>query len=262
MIGMVIADDELIIRQGLMSINWNEYGVKVLGIAANGNEALSMITARHPQILITDIRMPGLDGLKLIEAAKKQVPEIQSILLTGYEDFNYAKTAITLGAVGYILKPTDPDEIIDAVLKAKNNIAEIERLRELDSQYKSPKTKNRIISKILDYIKNHYQEDITLYTAAEYVHMNHIYISRLFKKELGETFLETLTKFRLKKACELLSNNEYKIYEISSMVGIFDPGYFSQVFRKYYGLTPSEYRNRVLSEESAEEVNNEEKCID
>ena len=119
MVGMVIADDELIIRQGLMSIDWNKYGVKVLGIAANGNEALSMVISKQPQVLITDIRMPGMDGLKLIEAAKEQIPEIQSILLTGYEDFNYAKTAISLGAVDYILKPSDPDEIIEAVLKAK-----------------------------------------------------------------------------------------------------------------------------------------------
>ncbi|NLM09985.1 MAG: response regulator [Clostridiaceae bacterium] len=251
MVGMVIADDELIIRQGLMSIDWNKYGVKVLGIAANGNEALSMVISKQPQVLITDIRMPGMDGLKLIEAAKEQIPEIQSILLTGYEDFNYAKTAISLGAVDYILKPSDPDEIIEAVLKAKNKINEITHLRGLAEPYKAPKIKNRVVRDILEYIKNHYSEDITLYTAAEYVHMNHIYISRLFKKELGETFLETLTKFRLKKACELLSNFEYKIYEISSMVGIFDPGYFSQVFKKYYGLTPSEYRDRLLS---AEEV--------
>jgi len=252
MIGMVIADDELIIRQGLLSINWNNYGVTVLGAAANGNEALSMITSAHPQILITDIRMPGIDGLKLIEAAKEQIPEIQSILLTGYEDFNYAKTAISLGAIDYILKPSDPDEIIEAVLKAKSKINEILQLRNLESRCKLPKTKNRVVGEILEYIRNHYQEDISLYTAAEYVHMNHIYLSRLFKKELGETFLETLTKFRLEKACELLSNFEYKIYEVSSMVGIYDPGYFSQVFKKYYGLTPTEYREKLSSSEGVE----------
>lgn len=253
MIGMVIADDELIIRQGLMSINWNLYDIKVLGIAANGDEALSMIISKHPQILVTDIRMPGIDGLNLIEAAKKQVPEIQSILLTGYEDFNYARAAISLGAVGYILKPSDPDEIIEAVLKAKRKINEIIRLRGLVNPYKAPTIKNKVISDILDYIKNHYTEDISLYTAAEYVHMNHIYISRLFKKELGETFLETLTKIRLKKACELLSNYEYKIYEVASMVGIIDSGYFSQVFKKYYGITPSEYRDKLLSTGEAKE---------
>jgi two-component system response regulator YesN len=245
MIGMVIADDELIIRQGLTSIDWNRYGIMVLGTAENGNEALSIIISKHPQILITDIRMPGMDGLKLIEAAKEQVPEIQSILLTGYEDFNYAKTAISLGAVDYILKPSDPDEIIEAVLKAKSKIDEIIQLRNLGNQCKQRKINNRIVREVLDYIENHYSEDISLFTAAEHVHMNHVYLSRLFKKELGETFLENLTKYRLQKACELLSNSDYKIYEISSMVGIFDPGYFSQVFKKYYGLTPSEYRDKL-----------------
>lgn len=245
MIGMVIADDELIIRQGLTSIDWNRYGIMVLGTAENGNEALSIIISKHPQILITDIRMPGMDGLKLIEAAKEQVPEIQSILLTGYEDFNYAKTAISLGAIDYILKPSDPDEIIEAVLKAKSKIDEIIQLRNLGNQCKQRKINNRIVREVLDYIENHYSEDISLFTAAEHVHMNHVYLSRLFKKELGETFLENLTKYRLQKACELLSNFDYKIYEISSMVGIFDPGYFSQVFKKYYGLTPSEYRDKL-----------------
>jgi two-component system response regulator YesN len=68
---MIIADDELIIRQGLMSINWSEYDIKVMGIASNGDEALSMVISKRPQILFTDIRMPGMDGLKLIESAKQ-----------------------------------------------------------------------------------------------------------------------------------------------------------------------------------------------
>ena len=68
---MIIADDELIIRQGLMSINWSEYDIKLMGIASNGDEALSMVISKRPQILFTDIRMPGMDGLKLIESAKQ-----------------------------------------------------------------------------------------------------------------------------------------------------------------------------------------------
>jgi two-component system response regulator YesN len=71
MVSMIIADDELIIRQGLMSINWSEYDIKVMGIASNGDEALLMVISKRPQILFTDIRMPGMDGLKLIESAKQ-----------------------------------------------------------------------------------------------------------------------------------------------------------------------------------------------
>jgi two-component system response regulator YesN len=88
-------------------------------------------------------------------------------------------------------------------------------------------------------------EDISLVTAAEHVHMNHIYISRLIKKETGETFLDILTGIRMKKACELLANTDYKTYEISYKIGINDCNYFSQVFKKNLGVTPSEYRENL-----------------
>jgi len=247
MYGLVIADDELIIRQGLMTIPWNEYDIEVMGIASNGSEALDMVMEKCPDILLTDIRMPGMDGLALIEAAKKYDPKIQAILLTGYEDFEYARDAIRLGAIGYILKPSDPEEIIESIERAKKKLEEIHGRNNISAN--NSKVKNRIICKLIEYIEEHYKEDITLQTAADYVHMNHIYISRLFKRETGETFLDYLTKFRLKRACVLLMKNEYKIYEIALEVGITDSGYFSQVFRKYYGMTPSEYRNRLFSGE-------------
>ena len=245
MYGLVIADDELIIRQGLMTIPWNECNIEVLGIASNGKEAYDMVREKRPDILLTDIRMPGMDGLSLIEAAKKHNPEIQAILLTGYEDFDYARDAIRLGAIGYILKPSDPEEIIESIERAKKKLEDIHGRAIVSA--KNRKVKNKIICKLIDYIEKHYKEEISLLTAAEHVHMNHIYLSRLFKKETGETFLDYLTKFRLKKACILLTQNEYRIYEIASEVGINDSGYFSQVFRKYYGMTPSEYRNKLFS---------------
>jgi len=245
MYGLVIADDELIIRQGLMTIPWKEYNIEVLGIASNGKEACDLVREKCPDILLTDIRMPGMDGLSLIEAAKKYNPEIQAILLTGYEDFEYARDAIRLGAIGYILKPSEPEEIIESIERAKKNLDAIHDRANIS--IKNHKVKNRIICKLIDYIEKHYKDEITLLTAAEHVHMNHIYISRLFKKETGETFLDYLTKFRLKKACILLAKNEYRIYEIASEVGIADSGYFSQLFRKYYGITPSEYRNKLFS---------------
>jgi len=245
MYGMVIADDELMIRKGLMSIPWNDYDIQVLGVAEDGHQALTLLKTQCPEILLTDIRMPGIDGLKLIEAAKAENPEIQSILLTGYEDFNYAREAIRLGAVGYILKPSDPDEIIESVNKAKQNLDNYGRNN--SNHLKTTTIRNKAIGKLFDYMEKHYAEEITLYTAAEYVHMNHIYVSRLFKKEIGKTFLDVLTTIRLQKACELLADNDNKIYEIAEKVGIYDSGYFSQVFKKYYDMTPSEYRDKLFS---------------
>ncbi len=245
MYGMVIADDELIIRQGLLTVPWKEYDIEVLGVASNGKEAYELVREKCPDFLLTDIRMPGMDGLALIEAAKKENPELQAILLTGYEDFNYARNAIRLGAVGYILKPSDPEEIIENIEKAKKQLEATHGHVKRNS--KILHVKNKVIRELINYIENHYRDDITLYTAAAYVHMNHIYISRLFKKEVGETFLDYLTKVRLKKACILLANNEYKIYEIAFKIGITDSGYFSKVFRKYYNVTPSEYRDKLFS---------------
>jgi two-component system response regulator YesN len=245
MYGIVIADDELMIRKGLMSIPWNDYDIQVLGVAEDGHQALTLLKTQCPEILLTDIRMPGIDGLKLIEAAKAENPEIQSILLTGYEDFNYAREAIRLGAVGYILKPSDPDEIIESVNKAKRNLDNYGRNN--SNHLKTTTIRNKAIGKLFDYMEKHYAEEITLYTAAEYVHMNHIYVSRLFKKEIGKTFLDVLTTIRLQKACELLADNDNKIYEIAEKVGIYDSGYFSQVFKKYYDMTPSEYRDKLFS---------------
>ncbi len=557
MITMVIADDELFIRQGLMSIPWDELGIRVTGVASNGVEALSMVKAEHPQILLTDIKMPGMDGLKLIEAVKNEVPDIKAILLSGYQDFSYAHSAIKLGAMGYVLKPSDPDEIINTVLKAKKQIEEriaanyekekmlkivdrampavfstflmdllfgrisdqsaidmkcsefnccfknyvvmlvefrvengsisteefnkiydeihntasgysgsimlsinptslclineitdqevnqkakqevkqeanqevnqkakqevnkdanqevnqekmlalameirnniksnfgiyvsvgisrcfnsaaempvafnqavnclkmkfslgkgaiihIEDLKDsLQHQYletlkmtddilenikngnyrlvetltrellyrlsreqkadeqilktvcfdilvssyrvlkedkdienlvinehlllsglsackdveeleeyvinklmnivdsvcaEIPSTKSKVITEIMDYIDKLYMEEISLITLSEHIHMNHIYISRLIKRETGETFLDILTRKRMKKACELLTGSDCKTYEIAYKVGIKDSGYFSQVFKKYYGKTPSEYREKI-----------------
>lgn len=286
---IVIADDELIIREGLRSISWQNYGIELKGLASNGKEALSIIEETLPEILLTDIRMPGIDGLKLINEAKKIVPNIKAILLTGYQDFEYAYSAIRLGAISYILKPSDPDEIIDAVMKAKaladdEEIDKQERAetrRQIDSMQgivrnlmftddisktaaakevqstqshyeeatcsKGIAVENEIIRKVLNYIENYYMGDISLITASEHVYINPVYLSRLFKRETGENFVDILTRVRLRKACEMLCDSRFKTYEVSEMVGIKDAGYFSQVFKKYFGMTPTEYRDQIMS---------------
>jgi two-component system response regulator YesN len=511
--GMIIADDELLIRQGLQSIAWGDFGIEVRGVAANGMEALAFVRSTDSKILLTDVRMPGMDGLKLIDAAKAIVPDIKAILLTGYQDFSYAQTAIHLGAFGYILKPSNPDEIIRAVVKARDqieteraekdvllnsflldliygripdspaivgkcgefglrlenfvimvaefgfkygetdgnlmprikketyevlsdagkvNILDTDRstfciIAELDaggqparekmlsaarelkdhlgsmfdiyvtigvsrcfsgpahmySAYNqavnclkmkfslgrgaiihiedlvdsfnrqrtlpmklvdeivekvadgdcqeaeslirellyrlskeqktdeqmikiicydilassmrilrekgftgdleekerlfhsmltgcsdageleeflinavleimnfihsgAPAVKNKVIKNILDYIEKYYMNDISLLTVSEFVHMNHIYLSRLIKKETGKTFLDILTRTRMEKACEMLKDGSMKAYEVAELVGLRDSGYFSQVFKKYFGMTPSEYRESDL----------------
>lgn len=533
MVKMIIAEDEYIVRKGIASIPWAYYGIEITGSVENGYEALELIKKSGTDILLTDIRMPLMDGLELVKMVKNDFPKIKSILLTGYKDFDYAKAAINACVIEYILKPSTPEEIIEAVLKAKalvevelskqsneeemnfqykkninklndkffldllygrfvneedlhngwislthgfenfllmtidlsNNQAEneemtdeqyilldelceslkIEMHNDIDFRYvgvtpsriclilevskfddndvkynikhlaermnhillkehnifssigiskKSNTVKNlcklfsqtlnclnmkfflgngcivhiddivdtydqnfympvdkidnvienvktgnisnlessvcqllndlaevsrsdqkvmkdicinliilslklmadakvqnyefvsslnfyevinkcttiaellekatdiltkiieainsnthtnKITKEILAFIEQNYMNYISLVMAANHVHLSSIYLSRLLKKELNQTFVDLLTSTRISKACLLLKNPDIKTYEVSNSVGIKDPRYFTQIFRKYCGVTPTEYRNSVIS---------------
>ncbi|MHB8064903.1 MAG: response regulator transcription factor [Ruminiclostridium sp.] len=122
MVRMVIAEDEPIIRDGLVNMPWKEIGVELVGVATNGLEALDLLQKASPQLLFTDIKMPGIDGLELIELAQKMISDIQSVILTGYSNFEYAHKAISLSALDYVLKPSDSQVILKAIQKAVNKI--------------------------------------------------------------------------------------------------------------------------------------------
>ncbi|MCJ7841670.1 response regulator [Lederbergia sp. NSJ-179] len=112
MFSILIVDDEWTIREGLKrTVPWKEWGIEVIGTATNGNEALEMLTRFHADILLTDIRMPGISGLELIERCRSQFPDLMLVLLTGHDEFEYAQKAIKLGADDFLLKPTNVDEL-------------------------------------------------------------------------------------------------------------------------------------------------------
>lgn len=109
----------------------------------------------------------------------------------------------------------------------------------------SQRQNNYIIKKTMEYIKNHYTQNIKHQLIAEYVHVNKSYLSRLFHKETGETLTDAINRIRVEKAKELLANTNIKTYEVASMVGIEDPAYFSVLFKKMTGLSPTEYKNSL-----------------
>lgn len=127
---LVIADDEEIVCEGIKnSIDWLAYGVEVVGTANNGNEALQLIKDLLPDIVISDIKMPGLNGLELVNEIKTVMPEINVILISAYEEFDYAKQAIYLGVNSYLSKPVKKVEIINEVSKIIS-LLEKQRLKE------------------------------------------------------------------------------------------------------------------------------------
>lgn len=360
---ILIVDDEVIIRTGLASvIAWNELGLRLLAPAASAEEALERMEAERPDILLTDIRMKGKTGLQLAEEARLIVPDLEVIILSGYGDFAYTQQAIRQGVGDYLLKTSKPEEIIKAVMRAKQRLmerrAEHSRTRMLDSTdlagrqggktVLSQEEENTLGSILLDhdpmalkawtqgladelavdpectpesfkaclqsaavaghrwlertlraigregkvrfapwlqehpegtklrdelfwhlhgimnlyhtalgegqtshvqrakaYIESCPAQELSLQQVAAYVHLHPGHLSELFKKETGSAFGDYVTGRRMRRAMDLLAVSPAKVSEIAAMSGYEDVKYFSRLFKKHTGKTPSEFREEV-----------------
>lgn len=267
---IVIADDERMIREGLLSLDWEANGMKVVGVAKNGVEAEEIIDSQIFDVLLTDIKMPGMGGLELARNLKEANPAAKVILLSGYSEFSYAQKAISLGIYGYLLKPSTPTEIIEYVKAAcekihaeQENRKSIQELKEKVDGYEEvigakqiveENEKSADIQEILQYIYAHYEENLTLSTLAGHFYFSTVYMSCYIKKYTGHTFLEILTSVRMYHAAKLLKEKKMKNREIGMRIGIPDERYFGQVFKRIYGITPYEYRKSNMEpKESLEE---------
>lgn len=416
MLTMLLIDDEYLVRKGIReTIDWSEYGVEIIGEASDGEEGLEMALKFTPDIILTDIRMPFMDGLEFMAKLRESGSDSSILVLSGHEDFSYVRTALQHGAADYLLKPIDNKQLIGTVMKVAarikeerstqlyfkrlkdelstikkqflreliignikdkseiqdklkfyeipmetfgnyvisirineynlvlqqlshqelydfktlivNNIAQLlllnskfmgiviekddeewvvilhmldsngtdvdlikERCTELINRvkkefsqpisigisdvcneietisiaYKDAYTASyfkllpgsscvvytkekdavgfrREIREAINYIKNNYAKDISVEQAAKELFISSSYLMHLFKDELGKTFNECITEYRIQVAKELLKDPRYKIYEVSENVGYGDVKYFSQVFKKVTGMSPSEY---------------------
>lgn len=153
---ILIADDDAIICRGLQStIDWAQHGIEIVGAACDGREALDMICRQKPQLLLTDIKMPVMDGIELLKEVRRSYPDMQVILLTAYEDFQYAKDAIKNKACDYLLKPLSNQELLEAVLSVKNQYES--RMKEIYQRSRSlPLLKRQFLS---DLLAGYYNRD-------------------------------------------------------------------------------------------------------
>lgn len=258
---IVIADDERLIRDGLLSLDWKSCGMEIVGVAKNGVETQEIIDSQIFDVLLTDIKMPGMSGLELAGLLKENNPAAKTILLSGYGEFAYAQQAISLGVHGYILKPSTPEEILSTVKQACETIEQekeknrsIKEMQEKLGDYEEvigvkkavektgEEEKTTDIQDILRYIYGHYAENLTLSALASQFYFSSVYMSGYIKRYTGHTFLEVLTSVRMYHAAKLLKETKWKNRDIGMSVGIPDERYFGQVFKKTYGITPYEYR--------------------
>jgi two-component system response regulator YesN len=246
-LSVLIAEDELPTRRGVLnSLEQCSQGEWHVHAAENGLEALEYATAQPVDLLITDIRMPGLDGIELLNRLRMENKELVSILLTGYAEFEYARAAVRLGVVNYLLKPVDHDSLIHAVREAIGIVKQRKLLGEQGSPDEGsyfPKVRNESIRRALEYIKTeHSRASLSVKDVAEHIYLNPSYVSVLFKEETKQTFTEFMSRLRLTRAKELLLQTDKKVYEIAESVGFSSSKYFVHVFRDAEGMTPYQFR--------------------
>ena len=243
---VLIVDDEPVIVEGLRKIvDWEKYNCVVVGTAASGKEGLEMTEKYQPDILFTDIRMPGMDGLTMIAALRSEHRNMQIVILTGYRDFEYARSALNLGVFRYLVKPSKMKELDEAMASLTERLDKLGRSKEQEALEDTENANNFVVKQALSYIEQHYKEKLQLTDVAEKVYVSHWHLSKLLNST-GKSFSDLLNEVRIENAKKLMEDSSLHIADISERVGFADTAHFSRVFKKYTGMSAGEYRNKYL----------------
>ncbi|MGI5172573.1 response regulator [Treponema sp. OMZ 840] len=250
---VLIVEDENIIRKFLLhKTNWIELNCEIVGEAVNGKEGLEKIIELTPDIVITDIRMPLLDGLEMLTKAK-QYHCFETIILSAYNDFSYAQKAVQLRAHEYLLKPVNPDQLSKAIRKickyfenkqivltedvpiGSFSVKKIDELQDNFSLY---------VKEIYHYIRKNFKNKITLNELSTKYSISTTYLNRILKKETGFPFNDFLNRYRIHISILMLKTETCYIYEIAEKTGFNSYKYFAEVFRKYMDCSPSDFKSK------------------
>ena len=238
MYSILIVEDEPIIRRGIASlIDFESLGISTVQEVENGEQALEKIREEAPDILLTDINMPKMDGITLAQLVRTEYPQMRIIFLTGYDYVDYLLSAVKIGVEDYILKPVTKSEIEALLVKV---VAKLNELLALASDEDASSGTQHFEKLILEQLSN---PNLALGELAKQLGFSTNYLSLLIKKELGMSFQEYVTQQRIQRAKRLLLSTDMKIYEVALAVGIEDMNYFSYRFKSIVGVSPKSFRS-------------------
>ena len=249
----MIVDDEKYVRMGIKNdTDWALIGCEVVAEASNGEMALEMAGEFRPDLVISDIKMPKMDGIELAGKLLEKYPDTKVIFLTAYNEFEYARQAVRLGVSDYLLKPFQDGELEGAIqrllhLHPNASAAQTELENELIPLKRKEEIENRYVQTAIEYIeKNYSDKDFSIGKLSEAMSVSEGHISRLFKAETEISINNYLTRYRIRKAMDYLKDVQSKVYEVAEKVGYQDIAYFSNTFKKLVGTAPSEYQSKGL----------------
>lgn len=243
---MIIVEDEPMTRSGLRDqIPWGELGVEVVGEASDGIEALEVIERTLPDIVLSDVRMPRMNGIELGNEIRKRGMDTRVIFISAYTDKELLMSAIKVKAEDYIEKPVNRRRTTEKMRQIVQDINRERRKMMRDDCRESHDFISEYgvtVGVMTEFVHAHFEEDISVAAIAAEVGLSPNHANKVFKEKTGRTIKKYLTSMRLQKAVELLMDPSLRLNEVAQQCGFSDSNYFSRVFRSYTGKLPSEYR--------------------
>lgn len=248
---IMILDDETLARDLIkFCVPWEKLHLELAYEGEDAKRALEYLEDNQVDIILTDITMPGMDGLEFTREVRKKWPRMEIVIVTGYDEFEYARQGLRLGVSDFILKPVDAGELekalADVLFRKARNRASLPKNSSTDKQEQG------LTGNVMKYLEESYMDmELSLSKLADHFHVNASYLSRLFKQQSGVNFSEYLFELRMKKALQILEHDSTNImiYSLAELVGFTDADYFGRCFRKYTGLSFSQYKKQKRLEE-------------
>lgn len=264
---VLLADDEQIERMALARRLLKRFGENLVILqAVDGTEAIKLCAQERCQIVIMDISMPEMNGVEAAEQIRRLDENCEIIFLTAYDEFSYAKRAIAIHALDYLLKPCEEEELTAVMEEAMRRIQRRKQFEELnrsserieeeyrqgesygeefrdEADMEEPDRLGQAAEKIRRFIQKNYMRDISMQDAARMMNYSDAYFCKLFKQCFDQNFTAYLTAFRIHEARRLLREKHVSVREVSMLVGYYDANYFAKVFKRITGMNPSEYRD-------------------
>lgn len=232
------------------TFQWEKYGFRLLLKQTDPKMALAEILEKKPDVVIADVQMPDMTGLELMTIIREADFPCELVVLSGYSDFEYARTGISLGIFDYCVKPLDEKLAEKLLQRLKNHLdkkehAEKSECGELQLPEQLISIKNTQFQRMIDYINTNFEQQMHITKLSKQFFLNTSYCCKLFGQVYGSNFGSYVTDVRMVNAKKFLAEGK-SVKETAQLVGYTDYFYFTKAFKKYYGCTPTEFRKEAL----------------
>ena len=255
--GLLVDDEPRTLIGITKTFQWDREGFETPLAVSDPNEALRILSKGKMDFCFTDIKMPGISGIQLMQATRELGIDTAFVVISGFAEFSFARDAMKCGAFDYCLKPLDFDDAAEllkrlgAFLQKKARTDELVTRAAADEAQALPGEDQNAFGKLLQYVNVHFCQRLFLSDLAKRFYLNESYCCVLFKKTTGVTFSEYIIRLRMEKAFQFLTRTNSPLYDVARAVGYDDYFYFSKVYKKYHGVTASEHKRRMRKEESS-----------